>query len=250
MEKSLIRNSFAKALHTYRDNAEVQAHVAGRMLELIKSCGYCCGAPVLELGCGTGNFTKAFLNGFAPAEIVLNDICPDVETELTGISSCNVEFVCGDAETLDFPQGRFGLVVSCSAVQWFADPSGFMRRALEWLVPSGLLAVATYGSRNFEQLRQAIGVGLHYPESEEYVNAVDGMGEVLHISQEVLTKTFPDVLSLLRHLKYTGVNGIMRNNRMWTKGALRDLELKYPKDDSSEGFGLTYNPIYIVVRKR
>lgn len=255
MEKILIRNAFAKALHTYGDNADVQAHVADRMLQLVKSVGYgsaevgMSGSSVLEIGCGTGNFTKDFLKEFVPDEMVLNDICPDVLTVVDSFTACKTEFVCGDAEELDFPEGRFGLVVSCSAIQWFSNPPVFMRKALGWLVPGGLLAIATYGRHNFEQIRQAAGVGLHYPGADEYVDAVKDAGEVLHLSEEVVVKTFPDALSVLKHLKYTGVNGIIRNRRMWTKGELAKFERNYPHTDDSGNFYLTYNPVYVIVRK-
>ena len=80
MDKALIRQRFAKATDSYDRQAGMQKHVARHMAEAIKrhipdSDGW----NVLEIGCGTGLFTREYLRGLRPGRLLLNDICPERE---------------------------------------------------------------------------------------------------------------------------------------------------------------------------
>ena len=120
MDKALIRQRFAKATDSYDRQAGMQKHVARHMAEAIKShIPDSDGWNVLEIGCGTGLFTREYLRGFRPGRLLLNDICPEVEPYLSGLPTASpIHFQACDAETLRFPAGQH-LIVSCSAVQWF-----------------------------------------------------------------------------------------------------------------------------------
>lgn len=120
MDKALIRQRFAKATDSYDRQAGMQKHVARHMAEAIKShIPDSDGWNVLEIGCGTGLFTREYLRGLRPGRLLLNDICPEVEPYLSGLPTASpIRFQACDAETLRFPAGQH-LIVSCSAVQWF-----------------------------------------------------------------------------------------------------------------------------------
>ena len=121
MDKALISRRFAKAVGTYLDKADVQRYVASRMAELTgRYIPSDIQERVLEIGCGTGMFTRMYLQQAAPEEMWLNDLCPEVEPYLADVLGEKVHFMAKDAETLAFPEGQ-DLIVSCSAVQWFED---------------------------------------------------------------------------------------------------------------------------------
>lgn len=127
MDKALIRQRFAKATDSYDRQAGMQKHVARHMAEAIKShIPDSDGWNVLEIGCGTGLFTREYLRGLRPGRLLLNDICPEVEPYLSGLPTASpIHFQACDAETLRFPAGQH-LIVSCSAVQWFERPERFL----------------------------------------------------------------------------------------------------------------------------
>ena len=99
--------------------------------------------PSRSVGCGTGTFTRRFLQKYHPEELVLNDICPEVEETLSDLLASAdtdtasdggslshtplVRFVPGDAELCPLPGDR-DLIVSCSVMQWFEDPGAFIVR--------------------------------------------------------------------------------------------------------------------------
>ena len=142
MDKALIRQRFAKATDSYDRQAGMQKHVARHMAEAIKShIPDSDGWNVLEIGCGTGLFTREYLRGFRPGRLLLNDICPEVEPYLSGLPTASpIHFQACDAETLRFPAGQH-LIVSCSAVQWFERPERFLsgcRDVLKHLQATGV----------------------------------------------------------------------------------------------------------------
>ena len=115
MDKALISRRFAKAVGTYLDKADVQRYVASRMAELTgRYIPSDIQERVLEIGCGTGMFTRTYLQQAAPEEMWLNDLCPEVEPYLADVLGERVHFMAKDAETLAFPEGQ-DLIVSCSA---------------------------------------------------------------------------------------------------------------------------------------
>ena len=66
MDKALIRQRFAKATDSYDRQAGMQKHVARHMAEAIKShIPDSDGWNVLEIGCGTGLFTREYLRAFS-----------------------------------------------------------------------------------------------------------------------------------------------------------------------------------------
>ena len=125
MDKALIRQRFAKATDSYDRQAGMQKHVARHMAEAIKRhISDSDGWNVLEIGCGTGLFTREYLREVRPGRLLLNDICPEVEPYLSGLPTASpIRFQACDAETLRFPAGQH-LIVSCSAVQWSSVPNG------------------------------------------------------------------------------------------------------------------------------
>jgi len=64
---------------------------------------------VLELGCGTGEYTKEFAEG--KLQLVLLDISPEMIKVSRSKAGSDVEYVVGNAEQLPFKDGVFDAVV-------------------------------------------------------------------------------------------------------------------------------------------
>ena len=249
MDKDLIRRRFTRAIGTYPKAASVQQEIAYRMEGLLQ--GFCspdnCG-QVLEVGCGTGCFTRRLLETMRPGRLLINDICPDMEACFTDLLSARVTFVAGDAECCDFPAGN-NLVVSCSALQWFEHPEAFLRRCGGLLADEGLLAFSTFGPDNLREVSAVSGAGVVYSSVEELLDALSAGFDILHAEEQCKELLFPSPLDVLRHLQQTGVTGLRR--RWWTKSDLERFCSRY-----AECFGvgsdvcLTYHPIYVIAKKK
>lgn len=261
MDKALIRNRFARAASTYRTEAVVQAHIARRMTQIMHACSF----PhppgrVLEFGCGTGGFTAVWTPEFMPCHLWLNDLCPEVRpAALEHLpNGLPVTFLEGDVEHIDLPDG-LDAIVSCSALQWLDHPDAFLRRCAGLLRPGGHLAFSTFGPQNVHEVTDLTGATLPYRTADEWAAQLEATGyEVLHRSEEIHTLTFADPVSVLRHLKATGVTGI--RPARWTRSSLKEFTNNYcrlhairpetAEDTSAEGVRLTYHPVYVVARRK
>ncbi len=253
MDKDLIKKRFSRAASTYSQKASIQQMVAGRMAWLIHRYvprNY--SHRTLEVGCGTGLFTRRLLKAVAPEQLVLNDICPDMARCFTDLPVNRVRFLSGDAERIVLPQGQ-GLIASCSALQWFNDPDAFFLRCYHALDDSGYLAFSTFGRENMQEITSLTGVGLPYRSLEELRSSLSATYDVLYTHEERFTLTFSSPLEVLRHLRETGVTGI--RSQHWTRTDLTDFCNRYEAcfsklSTDGKAVTLTYHPIYIVAKKK
>lgn len=250
MDKALIRSRFAKASESYLQHALVQRQIALRMIVLLRRY-----VPeeahrnVLEIGCGTGLFTRAYWHNWQPEHLLLNDLCPEVVCFFADLPQGRVRFVAKDAETLDFPSGQ-DLIVSCSALQWFEAPVRFLSGCRRLLSAGGYLAFSTFGPRNAEEVRSLTASGLPYRSLDELRTALSGAYRIVHASEACVRLSFPAPLDVLRHLKATGVTGI-RPCR-WTRKELADFCARYAARYAAPegGVTLTYHPMYVICVKK
>lgn len=265
MDKHLIHQRFAKSIRSYAEYAQAQSVIASKLCSLLSSVLAEEPGRVLEVGCGTGTFTRRFLQKFHPEELVLNDICPEVEETLSDLptpaatgtaSGCSslshtplVRFVPGDAELCELP-GEQDLIVSCSVMQWFEDQEAFISRCRTLLRDKGCLALTTFGPDNLQEVASVTGTGLSYLPLEWLHNILTTNGfRVLLAEEEHMALHFPSPMDVLRHLKHTGVTGITRT--AWTRGRMEEFSslysTRYGSPDGS--VPLTYHPIYLIARK-
>ncbi len=250
MDKSLIRKRFSRAVGSYPQAATVQRDVARRMTELLgKHVPRSTCRNALEVGCGTGLFTRQLLKEIRPRHLLLNDICPEMRHCFSDILGKNIRFYEGDAEQLHFPAGQ-NLITSCSALQWFEDPEAFFVRCRHLLTEGGYLAFSTFGKENMREITSVTGTSLHYRSLGELEQLLLKNYEMVYSGEEVFRLTFSSPLEVLRHLKQTGVTGVRRHT--WTKADLSDFCRRYIElyGQSDTTVPLTYHPIYMIVKKK
>ena len=250
MDKRLIAEHFAKARNSYNHAALAQQQIARHMTDLL-----CRFLPrqeadsMLEIGCGTGIYSRMLLQTFHPRKLWLNDLCTEMEDCLGDLLSPDAPacFLPGDAESMDFPSG-IQLITSCSTLQWFNEPEAFFAKCHTALAPGGVLAVSTFGPRNLHEIRHITGNGLHYPTLDELCRMLPAGLRLLHAEEDVVPLAFPTPVEVLKHLRQTGVTGTEK--RMWTRGRLNDFCNAYTHTfPCPEGVTLTYHPIYIIAIK-
>ena len=241
MDKQLIRTRFAKSIRSYAEYAQAQTVISSRLCSLLSAVLLEEPQRVLEVGCGTGTFTRRFLEQFRPEELVLNDICPEVEEALAdlltpqaGESTPQISFTAGDAELCSLPGDR-DLIVSCSVLQ---------------VRGGGCIALTTFGPDNLQEVTAVTGTGLSYLPLGWLHGLLDEAGlRTVLAEDEHLTLNFPSPTEVLRHLKHTGVTGVTRTS--WTRGRLAEFSAEYSSryGDGDGSVPLTYHPVYLIARK-
>ncbi|MBM3161840.1 MAG: malonyl-ACP O-methyltransferase BioC [Chlorobi bacterium] len=253
IDKRLVRERFAKALGSYREHAVVQKEMALVVADMV-----CTAASsrsfrrVLEVGAGTGALTAALLSRCCVDTYMANDIVSEsqryVAREAGRMGIMRFTFLPGDIEILEELPEDLDLVVSNATVQWLTDLDGFFRKMAGCLKPGGLLAFSTFSSLNMLEIAAVEEEGLRYPE----LSGLGAIGsrylELLVLKEEYRRVSFDSPVSMLHHIRKTGVNGIAR--RTWTKGSYQRFLSRYEEAYScEEGVYLTYHPVYCCFRK-
>ena len=96
---------------------------------------------VLEVGCGSGNYSRALVDltgctavGVDPSEAMLAQAKAQSEA---------IQFQLGRAEQLDFPDGHFDFVFSVDVIHHVKDQAAYYQQAARVLEPGGNLCTAT-----------------------------------------------------------------------------------------------------------
>lgn len=245
MQIGKVEQSFRRGLKTYHESATQQAQIAHHLSELMTRHLPHRLDRVLEFGMGTGHLTRSLSNGFEINHLYVNDLVSDCAE----FAPKGAAFIGGPIEGTAMPE-NLDLICSASTVQWIEDLPSMLQRFTNALAPGGWLALSGFGHRQFQELR-ALGSTAAAPN---YMDAADWQFvlpedlAIRHLSQVQTTEWFPSALSLLKHLRDTGVNGA--SNRSWTTQDLRAFETEYvSRFGTEEGLPLTYDPVWILAQK-
>ncbi len=247
-----VRRAFSRASESYDAHAVLQREIAERLLahlDFVKLTP----ARILDVGCGTGYFTRLLHQRWPAARIVGLDIAEpmlhaarrrqprgglrDRWRERRGKGRWG--WCCGDGCALPFADGSFDLVCSNLAMQWTHDPLAMMAEMRRVLAPGGLMVFSTFGRRTLAELRRALaeidpawaGHVLSFPDVTELGDALMRLPVELTVTDaDLFTLTYPDTLSLLRELKGLGASAaaIARGGKgLYGRRLVRELQARY-----------------------
>ncbi len=252
ISRKRISRLFSRATGTYDKAAMAQRNIAAKLAimldEYIQISGFVPSVG-LEVGCGTGLLTRHLQRLCGTAHWTLNDIQSAGVVRALGYCPLDTEFICQDAETLDWER-RFQLIASASTFQWFAAPERMVKRLAAWQQREDVLLFSTFLPDNLPEVRQLTGQGLYYPTAEQWQEWLSPYYQIRNIISEVLPLYFNTPREVLLHLKHTGVTAT--NSGIWTPGRLRAFCHDYQSGFSkSQGkVSLTYKPLYVLAIKR
>jgi ubiquinone/menaquinone biosynthesis C-methylase UbiE len=140
------------------------------------------GDGVLDVGCGTGNFTRDFAKSVGPDGLVVGlDVSETMLTRAVRDTAAagydQVAYVRGDASDAPFLNASFDAVCCFAALNLFADPYAALDSFTRVLTPGGRLAIFTsvrgrsVPLRTFERAIRAQS-GMNMFERDELVNAL------------------------------------------------------------------------------
>ena len=194
-----IAAKFGASAERYERHASLQRAIAGRLARLLPELER---PHVLELGCGTGLFSRHLLQRYPGGRFVLTDVAPAMiaacQRNLAALGPANISYEVMDAGEAG-GHADLDLIVSSMTLHWLADPIASLERLRRFLAPEGVLLYATLGPGSFAEWREALA-------SE---GLPSGLGEIPPlpgvVEEERLTPD-TDALSFLRRMK--GVGGL------------------------------------------
>jgi ubiquinone/menaquinone biosynthesis C-methylase UbiE len=144
------------------------------------------GDGVLDVACGTGNFSRDFARSVGPTGLVVGIDASETmltraveDTRKAGLS--NITYVRGGAQELPFLDKSFDAVCCFAAFHLFADPMRALDRMIEVLTPGGRIAIFTTARHRTAPVRTAESLlalrsGARLFEENELVDALTARG--------------------------------------------------------------------------
>lgn len=197
--------NFNKKFDIYDENAIVQKQVASHLTKLIKyeKTNKNSFSSILEIGCGTGIFTKEFLDFYTPKKIILNDYF-QVEKFLKGIPYNS--FLEGDILKLDIPNVE--TIISSSVFQWIFP----LEKLIEKLSICKNLYFSMYLIGNLKEIDQHFNISLNYLDAYDIERLLKRYFSKVKYTKESFILNFDTPLQALKHLKNSGVTGFKKSS--------------------------------------
>ncbi len=254
-DKRQVAASFSRAAASYDSVAELQRDVGAQLLRRL---------PVnfvpsrwLDVGCGTGYFTRALAERFVAGHGVALDIAEGMLTHARPLGGAQ-HFIAGDAERLPLHDETCDLIFSSLAVQWCADFEAVLGEAFRVLKPGGIFAFASLCVGTLFELRdswrQVDGL-VHVNRFREFAQyeqlcAASGL-RTASLQTQAHVLHYPDVRSLTHELKALGAHNLNPGRPGGLTGRARILGLveAYEQYRQAQGLPATYQVVYAVLEK-
>ena len=254
-DKRQVAASFSRAAHSYDSVAALQRNVGQQLLAQLPAAI----SPVrwLDLGCGTGYFSRALGERFPASQGVAVDIAEGMLQHARPLGGAQ-QFIAGDAERLPLATGSCDLLVSSLALQWCGDFARVLAEARRVLRPGGVLAFSSLCVGTLQELQaswQAVDGHVHVNRfralsTYQQLCADSGMQvRVLQVQPQVLH--YPDVRSLTGELKALGAHNLNpgRPGGLTGRERIRALLAAYEGFRQPQGLPATYQVVYAVLHK-
>lgn len=253
--KTEIGNAFNAHAAEYEQAAIVQKEIGKRLFERLD---YLNMKPryVLDLGCGTGFFSKQLKQRYPKAQIVGLDLAGMMIQQAHRSQSLFKKWplIQADMMKMPFPSGVFDLVFANQAIHWASPLPEAMREISRVMHVDGCLMLSTLGPDTFRELRDAWATVHDYAHTNAFMDMHD-LGDVLMaerfvdpvVDMEMLTIHYETLPKLLRALKSQGVRNIhsARNPGLTGRTAFKGFEDAMGQCCTELGrFPLTYEVIY------
>jgi len=231
--KEVIKNNFSKYARYYDPYSNVQDRCAGILIGKTASDSV---ASILDIGCGTGNYTELLRRKFPEARIMAVDISPEmVDVAKMKLRHGKIEFMVADAEKADFNE-KFDIISSNSSFQWFEDLGLALSKYKAYLSEKGQISFSTFGPQTFFELNESLVGSAHdsAPVSSRDFAGKEKIEAVMRehfkeftIEDLMFKERYASLPELLKNIKYTGTRGYSRMKTFWTPAMAQSIEKRY-----------------------
>lgn len=246
-----VRRAFSGATSSYDEHAELQREIGRRLLAHLEFTKIN-PTNVLDIGCGTGFFTRLLAEKYKKAHIYATDISENMVCHTRAQHAKRLpwqrkyQHCVSDAISLPFKKASFDLVTSNLAMQWVPEAQAMMQEMRRVLKPGGLILFSTFGRRTLTELKQTLAhINPEHASSvlpfADVMSLGNSLGECAvedHVTDtDLFTLTYPNTLALMRELKGLGASAKAiqgRGGGLYGRALLRDIESYYTESFQHE----------------
>lgn len=247
-----IARSFSQAAKTY-DAAAFFQRIAGE--RLFERLDYFKLEPknIVDLGCGTGVFTRELSQRFPQAKTTGVDIAEGMIAWCKQQSQSE-DYVCADALALPFDDNSQDLIFSNLAIQWVEDLPKLFTELNRVLKPEGLLLFTTLGPDTLMELKKSFAEVDHYQHVNDFID-MHHVGDAMLqatmldpvVDAEPVVISYDKATELMRDLKDIGAHNVdnRRSSGLMSPKKLRAVEKAYQQFALDDGqLPATYELVY------
>lgn len=235
-DKEAIKKNFSRCVKDYDQYCDVQDLCGLRLMNMLNGHNP---EHILEIGCGTGNYTKLLRERFPAAKIKAMDISADmIEAARIKLQGADIEFSIGDAEKPDLKRG-FDLITSNASIHWMRDLEGALLKYKGLLKEDGIILFSAFGPGTFYELGSSLKMlsgedasisSVDFKDRAALSEILAGLFKEVEVKEENHQERHSSLTELLRKIKHTGTRGRgIDNKAFWTPDTLSKLEKVYKK---------------------
>jgi malonyl-CoA O-methyltransferase len=242
MEKKIIA-SFSKYAHTYDRYALLQKSMAERLASYLPDT---LPSNILELGCGTGVFTRHLLT-LPIKKLTLNDISPvmiDILKSRLDIPQ-HTKFIIGNAEKIFL--GKTDLICANAVFQWFLKPMKALKHLRTSLNKSGTMLFSTFGPETLMEFRETANLSspITLFSLKQWKTFIKDSGYTVNSIDVEKRKIFaPSTLNLMKNLQQIGAAPIRVFNAGGLRKVIRDYDQRFA---TGQGVYATWELFYFSI---
>lgn len=252
LDKNKVAQSFSRAAATYDSVAQLQRDIGAQLFAQLPD-GLPAQSSVLDLGSGTGFFTRQLAEKYPRSQIVGLDIAEGM-LHYAAEPSDGISWLCSDAELLPIADNSVDIIFSSLAIQWCNNLPQLMAELARVLKPAGQLHIATLGPHTLHELKSAwhqVDNYVHvnrFQSQQALIASIDLSQLILdNVQQENRTLYYDRLTELTHELKALGAHNINSGKPEGLTGRSRLLAFKnaYELFRAPQGLPATYDVIYL-----
>jgi len=239
--KASIAKGFGGACQTYDTAARLQKRMGDAMLASLAEDFR--PDSILDLGCGTGWFTRKLAERFPGAALTGADLSPGMLAQAANGGPGHAAWLNADAEQLPLPDQSVDLIFSNLMIQWSNRPEVVLAECRRLLKPGGVLAVSTLLDGTLWELEKAWAQAdpgqphvNRFAKESHWQQLVDGVLPGAAHQADTLVLPYNSPLALNRELKHLGAGykGEQRRRTVTAPGRFKAMCQAYPKGLTGE----------------
>lgn len=243
-----VANAFSRTASRYEGRARAQRAIGELLWPSLPAQARC----VLDVGCGTGVWTRRLAERYPHAALHGLDIAPGMLAEARKHQRVDIDWHLGDAAALPFQAGGIDLVFSNLALQWCLDLEGVMHELYRTLTLGGQAHITTLLPGTLDEIARA----WQRPEAllllaplDDIRQAVDASGlRLVSQTQRTLRFFYTDLSAVQASIKGIGAQ-VGRGQARVTREDIAVAAARFERLREPQGLPVSYRCLILCLEK-